>query len=121
MIQNSQSLQQRGAGTYSSFDVSVSPTLGSDNEPVKTYPDGKFEVILSGLTPGTVYTITMRAISGDEKSADLVESFYTSKFISQCRFIYPGLEITQFRVHLILRITKFSSQELSPTSVSLIS
>ena len=29
--------------------------------------------------------------------------------MSLCRLSYPGLEITQFLVHLILRITKFSS------------
>ena len=71
----------RGDGIYSSFEVSVSPSLGSDNQPGKTYPVGKFEVSLSGLTPGTVYTITMWAISGNERSADFVKSFNTSKFV----------------------------------------
>ena len=36
---------------------------------------------------------------------------------SLCTLIYPGFEISQFFVHLILRIIKINSQEVSPTAV----
>ena len=68
---------QKPTGQFSSFGVSVIPTPGAT--PVTSQSGDKLQISLSGLIPGTMYTVTIWSISGTEKSTDQVKSFYSSR------------------------------------------
>ena len=61
------------------------------------------------MVPSPVITQLINIVNCDKKMCDTSLSIWLSVLfnnvcVSLCRLIYPGFEITQFFVHLILRI-----------------
>ena len=83
-----------GEGINSSLDMMVSPSL-DESSVSKVRQDNKYRITLENLTPGTMYTVTIWAESGSEKSEEVSLSVYTSKH-SILLPLYIDVDCVQF-------------------------